>query len=149
MLVSPTIVSRRSVPITLQPAQPQVATGKFSELSTEDRLDVLLTTTVAVNTKLQDKIEKVLVEQRVEKDAEMAEMLAVSPARSSATYQYGDGSASESSSAPNSTHSTGSAGHPHCLSPAGSLARRVPPLPPAPPPYMAARPDLVCIMMPQ
>ena len=80
---------------------------------------------MAVNTKLQDKIEKVLVEQQVEKDAEMAEMLAVSPARSSATYQYGDGSASESSSAPNSTHSTGSAGHPHCLSPAGSLARRL------------------------
>ena len=91
----------------------------------EDRLDILLTTTVAVNTKLQDKIEKVLVEQQVEKDAEMAEMMAVSPARSSATYQYGDGSASESSSAPNSTHSTGSAGHPHCLSPAGSLARRL------------------------
>ena len=43
---------------------------------------------MAVNTKLQDKIEKVLVEQQVEKDAEMAEMLAVSPARSSATYQY-------------------------------------------------------------
>ena len=76
-----------------------------------------------MNTKLQDKIEKVLVEQQVEKDAEVAEMLAVSPARSSATYQYGDGS--ESSSAPNSTHSTGSAGHPHCLSPAGSLARRL------------------------
>ena len=77
---------------------------------------------MAVNTKLQDKIEKVLVEQQVEKDAEMAEMLAVSPARSSATYQYiRDGS--ESSSAPNSTHSTGSAGQPHCLSPAGSLAR--------------------------
>ena len=75
---------------------------------------------MAVNTKLQDKIEKVLVEQQVEKDAEMAEMMAVSPARSSATYQYG-----ESSSAPNSTHSTGSAGHPHCLSPAGSLARRL------------------------
>ena len=31
---------------------------------------------MAVNTKLQDKIEKVLVEQQVEKDAEMAEMLA-------------------------------------------------------------------------
>ena len=94
----------------------------FSEMSSVDRLDVLLACQDTLQMKMQEKIEAVLNEQDAEKQV-FASVTAANIAAMNGKKETVD--TEDISSCDNlSISSTGSAKHPHCLSPAGHLMRR-------------------------
>ena len=87
-----------------------------------DRLDVLLACQDTLQMKMQEKIEAVLNEQDAEKQV-FATVTAANIAAMNGKKETVD--TEDISSCDNlSISSTGSAKHPHCLSPAGHLMRR-------------------------
>ena len=91
-------------------------------MSSVDRLDVLLACQDTLQMKMQEKIEAVLNEQDAEKQV-FASVTAANIAAMNGKKETVD--TEDISSCDNlSISSTGSAKHPHCLSPAGHLMRR-------------------------